>query len=142
MILISNSTPQTLAPGQSITFDKVLLKSGDGECCHNNAARTLTISKIRRGGIYEISFSANIAVTTAAEGELSIQVDGVTLPETTALFLPAVADTEFQAIGGRTAVFNRCNESTPVTVTNTGTSTIIVDAEASLLIHRVSGGGN
>ena len=31
MIQVSNSTTQTLAPGQSLTFDSVLLKSGCAE---------------------------------------------------------------------------------------------------------------
>lgn len=140
MILISNSTAQTLTPGQAITFDTVLLKSGDGECCHNNAARTLTFAKLRKCGFYDILYQANIAVTTAAVGQLSIQIDGVTLPETTTTFIPAAANTDFASVNRETVVFNTCNEVSTVTVVNTGTTNVVVNPNATLLIRRISGG--
>ena len=36
MIILSNSVAQTLAPGQSATFDTIILKTGKAECFRRN----------------------------------------------------------------------------------------------------------
>ena len=140
MILLSNSTAQVLAPGQAITFDTLLLRSGDGECCHNNAARTINTAKLRKCGIYEIHYQANFFATdTVAPIQLSVQVDGTTLPETTAIVTVGAIDT-VEPVSRTTLVRNICADVTTVTVVNTGTTTVTVEPNASLMIKRLSGG--
>lgn len=139
MILVTNSTAQTLAPGQAITFDTVLLKTGDAECCRNNAARTIAAAKLRKCGNYIISFEANITRSDAVgEAQLSIQVSGTTLPETTAVFVPPATNV-YGSIAKSTVVSNGC-ETTVVTVVNTGTTSVIVAPYSALFIRRISGG--
>lgn len=133
MILLSNSTEQTLTPGQSITFDTVILHSGCGECHRKNS----TSIKMRANGIYEVHFNGNISGTAAGQLELAIQLGGETLPETTmesALGTPG----DFDNVSATTLVRNCCGDFDRVTVTNTGTSTVVVAANSAFFVKRLS----
>lgn len=139
MILVSNSAAQTLNAGQAITFDTVLLKTGTGECCRNNAARTVTSAKLKQCGNYEIQFHGNVGGPTAdADVSLAIAVDGVILPETIMLSTPSVAVTEGNSVSAFTVVSNTCGDSGVITVINNGTNPNIVFANTALLIRRIS----
>lgn len=73
MIKLSNTTAQTLTPGQAITFDRVIFKSGCAECHRANTSSV----KLRANGTYEVAFSANIGATAATTAvELSILLGG------------------------------------------------------------------
>lgn len=134
MIVLSNTTEQTLAPGQSIVFDDVILHSGCGECHRNNTSSV----KMRANGNYNLFFAANIGGPTAATPvQLSIQVGGSTLPETTAISTPAaVADRN--NVARATTFKNCCGDYDRVTVTNTGANSVIVGANSVLRVYRVS----
>lgn len=62
MILLTNTIAQTIEPGDSVTFDEVILHSGCGEC-HRKGSGSV---KLRCNGVYELHFSANIGGETAA----------------------------------------------------------------------------
>ena len=134
MIVLSNSTEQTLTPGQSITFDLVKLHTGCGEC---HRAGTSSV-KLRCNGVYDVSFAGNIGSTVAGPVQLVIELGGDPLTETTMISTPsAVGDLNNVASG--TYVKNCCGDYDRITVTNNGTSDVVVGANSVLKIGRRSG---
>lgn len=134
MIALTNTTAQTLTPGQSITFNDVILHTGCGEC---HRANTPSV-KMRANGVYDVSFSGNISSATAGTPvQLSIQLSGTTLPETTMISTPAAADA-LNNVSVTTPVKNCCGDYDRVTVTNTGTVDVTVGANSVLYIRRSS----
>lgn len=134
MIVLSNSTEQTLTPGQSITFDLVKLHTGCGEC-HRTGTSSV---KLRCNGVYDVSFAGNIGGTVAGPLQLVIELDGDPLTETTMISTPsAVGDLNNVARG--TYVRNYCGDYDRITVTNNGTSDVVVGANSVLKIGRRSG---
>lgn len=134
MIQLSNTTEQTLAPGQSITFNDVLLHSGCGECFRNNTDSV----KLRANGIYALEFHANIGSPTAATNvRLQATLGTVQLPETIMRNTPA-AITDRNNVGTATRIKNCCGDYDRVRITNTGANSIIVAAGSSLIIERRS----
>jgi len=133
MISLSNTTAQTLAPGQSITFNTVVLHTGCGEC---HRANTPSV-KLKYKGIYEVSFSANIGSTTVGIAQLAIQAGGDTLPESTMISTTAVAG-NLNNVAKTIAVRNCCDDYDRITVTNTGTTTVTIGANPVLFVSRRS----
>lgn len=131
MIVLSNANDQTLTPGQAIVFDVVKFHSGNGECHRANSSSV----KMRASGCYNLAFSANVAATAANAVQLSIQVGGETLNETTRISTPTAANA-FNAIASETEVRNCCGDFDRITVVNTGTTDIIVGAGSSLRVAR------
>ena len=81
MIELSTTTALELSPGQAITFSSIPLKTGCAECTRMGTGSV----KLRANGVYVVSFSANIGATTATTAaQLSIQLGGMTIPESTA----------------------------------------------------------
>lgn len=136
MIVLSNSTAQTILPGSSITFDVEQLHSGCGECHRKNSSAVILRAT---GGSYEIQFHGNIGGPVAAtEVQLSINAGGEPLPETVMRSTPTTANTEFNNVGAATALKNCCSATERITVTNTGIYTVLVAPGSALFIKRVS----
>ena len=133
MISLSNTTAQTLEPGQSITFNTVLLHSGCAECHRPNTSSV----KLRAKGIYDIHFSANIAATAVGIAQLSIQIGGDTLNESTMIVTTATANS-LNNVATAIPVKNCCDDFDRVTVTNTGSTTVLVGENPVLFISRRS----
>ncbi len=134
MTVLSNTTEQTLQPGQSIVFDDVIFKSGCGECHRKNTSSV----KLRANGIYALHFSGNIGGETAATPvQLSLTLGGSTLPETTMISTPA-ATTDRNNVATATRVRNCCGDYDRVSVTNTGTVPVIVAPNTSFIAERTS----
>lgn len=131
MIVLSNSTAQTLSPGQSMTFDEFLLHTGCGECWRKNTGSV----KLRSNGVYEIHFSANVDGATA-EGpvELALSLGDAAMPETTMIS----SVTGVNNVATATAIKNCCGDYDRVSVKNTGTTTVTISANPVLYIKRVS----
>lgn len=132
MIILSNSTAQTIPAGESLAFDTVVLHTGCNECHRGGSAAV----KLRANGIYEVSFGGNIG-GAADTLTLALQLGGETLRETTMTSVPAAA-TEFNNVGTTTAVRNCCGDYDRITVTNTGTVPVIVSANANLFVRRIA----
>lgn len=132
MVVLSNTTEQTLQPGQSIVFDKLITSDNScGECARSGGPIGL-----RGGGIYEVSFGANVTGATAAEPvELSITMGGAALPETEAIYTPAAANAVGN-IGKTTYVKTCCGLNNQVSVTNTGLNPIIVSPNAVIAVNK------
>lgn len=133
MIVLSNTTAQTLAPGQSITFDKVVHKSGCAECHRPGTASV----KLRCQGVYAVAFSGNVTSTGAGTVQLVIELGGDPLNETTMKSTPA-ATGDFNNVSSGTKVRNCCGDYDRITVTNNGTIDVVVDANSNLRIGRLS----
>lgn len=135
MIILSNSTDQTLAVGESLAFDTETLHCG---CTESHRKNTSSV-KLRCFGVYDIHFSGNVAGPTAyTQLELTVELGGDPLPETTMISTPAIVNTEFNNVSTDTAVRSWRGDYDRVTVTNTGTTPVIVRAGAALKIHRMS----
>lgn len=134
MIELSNTTAQTLAPGQSLTFDTVILKSGGGEAHRTNSG---IVTLKANCAIYEIHFAANISGTAAGAVQLAITLDGEPLPETTMINTVTTAG-DPNNVATATLVRTGCGCCGRIAVTNTGTSDAIVSANPSLFVKRVA----
>ena len=132
MILLSNTVAQTLAPGAALAFDNVIRRT-DSSVSHRSGS---TASVLRSScGSYDISFHGNVSGAAAGTPvQLSIQLGGATLPETTMISTPGTADT-FNNVSAETTV--GCSGfAEAVTVVNTGTEAITVGANAVLSIEH------
>lgn len=134
MIELSNTTEQTLQPGQSITFNDVIVSTGCGECHRRNTSSI----KMRANGIYAVTFSGNIGGTVAATPvQIAITLGGTPLLETTMISVP-VAITDRNNVSTSTRVKNCCGDYDRVSVTNTGTTPVVIAANSSFIVERRS----
>ncbi len=134
MIELSNTTEQTLQPGQSLVFDEVILRVGCCECHRNNTGSV----KMRNNGIYAVSFAGNIGGETAATAvQLAFSLGGSVLPETTMISVP-VATTDRNNVATSTRVKNCCGDYDRISVVNSGTVPVIVAANSAFIVERRS----
>lgn len=134
MIQVSNSTAQTLSPGQSLTFDSVLLKSG---CAETHRVNSGIVTLRSNCGIYEIHFTGNVSAPSASPVQLAIQLDGETLPET-AMYEEITTPGVGQSVAAATLVRTGAGCCGRIGVVNTGTTTISVLANTSLFVKRIA----
>lgn len=134
MIVLSNSTAQTLAPGQSLTFDLVKLRTG---CAERFRIGTGSV-RLSCPGVYDIHFSGNISNAAAGPVQLAVEISGSPLTETTMVSTPAAVG-EFNNVATHTYVKNCPGDYDRITVTNTGESSVVVAANSGLSIGRLSG---
>lgn len=132
MIELSNSTAQTLAVGDALVFDRVILKTGCGECHRPNTGSV----KMMHRGIYAITFGGNIGGVAEGDAELSIELGGEILPETTMNVVSAAAG-DLENVSRTTRVKNGCCDYSRITVVNSGAASINVDANATLIVEEV-----
>lgn len=133
MIELSNTTAQTLTPGQALTFDTVILNTGCGERHRANSG----IVTLRKIGIYEVHFSANISATTAGTAQLAIELDGEPLLETTMINSIGTAG-DPDNIATSTLVPTCAGCCGRLTVVNTGTSDVVVSPNPAFYVKRVA----
>lgn len=134
MIELSNTAAQTIAPGQSLTFDTVLLKTGCAEAHRTNSG---IITLKADCAVYEIHFAANISATAAGTAQLAISLDGEPLIETTMINTISTAGDPDNAATA-TLVKTGCGCCGKISVTNTGTTSVIVSANPALFVKRVA----
>ena len=133
MIQLTNTGEQTLQPGQSATFDTVVLKTGCSETHRLNSG----LVRVKGGGCYEVSFSANITGTAAGPVQLSIELDGEPMPETTIINSIGTAG-YLENVATSTIFRTCCGCCARLSVANTGTSVVTVGAGPSLSVKRVA----
>lgn len=134
MIVLSNTTAQTLAVGQSITFNTVVMHTGTGECHRPNTSSV----KMKNCGIYKMSFSGNVTAGTAGNvAQLVIEVGGEALPETT-MKSTTGSTNAYNNVATTTAFKNCCDDYSRITVTNNGNVPVTIDANPVLFVKRVS----
>ena len=137
MIVLSNSAAQTLAPGQSLTFDLVKRHAGCGEGFIQGGP-AIWLKGSNPGASYDVSYGANIGATAPGQAQLSLQFNGVTLNETTAISTTAAAG-DLNNVARETNVPTGCGFGNgTIVLTNTGTTEITVGAGAVLKASRRS----
>ena len=117
MIEISNSTAQTLTPGQAIAFDVTNLKTRCTAECHKTG---MTDVRLRLYGIYEIVFSGNAVLP------------GSTMISTTA------AAGDLNNVAKTMLVGNGCGMYDIIRIVNTGTANLTVGPGANLVVRRIA----
>lgn len=137
MIILTNTVSQELAPGQSLIFDTTVMHTRCNNRkaeCHRVGSGSVTLQF--PNSIYEIDFSANVGATEPGVAQLAIGVNGSTLVETTMISTTAAAG-DVNNVAKNTAVRTCCCGQEAVTITNTGTTTVVVE-NPSLFIKRLS----
>lgn len=135
MIELSNLTAQTVQPGQTITFDKVHLYTGRAECYNSQVPNSV---KLKCQGIYEIEFSGNIAANAATTPiQLSLAAGGFPLVETVMNATPAAAGDVVNVSTG-TYFKQCCDDSSRITVINSGTAPLVISPNSNLRIRRIA----
>lgn len=134
MFTATNATEQVLLPGQSITFDLVLMHTG----CRPRPERHRTGSAnvdLVNGNIFDVDFSANIAGEAAGAIQLSVYVEGEPLPESAMISTPAAAN-EINNVARPGLKVRNEGCKTTVSVRNSGTASIILPAKSAYLSIR------
>lgn len=137
MISVTNLTTQTLQPGQSLTFDNIVMRSN--RC---SAAFRSGSSAIRTGvGLFRVDFNGNVGATAAAAPvQLSIEVGGAPLVGTNMNATPAAVGDLTNVSTGTYFLNDPCiGGGDNVTITNTGVNPIVIAAGAKLSIFRSGG---
>lgn len=135
MIVLSNLTAQNILPGQSVTFDKVVLKSGKCECYNSQLPKTV---RLNSNGIYSLGYSANVASPTAgAAMQLAIAIGGQPLAETAMNSTPSTANV-LNNISTETRYRVCCCDLNRVSVINTGAVPVTLAPNSALVIERRS----
>ena len=137
MIRVTNTAAVILTPGQALTFNDLVWKSGKCETFRNPGG------SIRVGeGVYRVTFHANVASATGGTAaQLTIYADGAPLLETVMISTPATADI-FNNVSAETTIGNCGNCCNPnpgninLTVVNTGTVNVTVAAGANFYVER------
>lgn len=135
MIVLSNTNAQVLSAGQSATFNFVILHTGCGECYRQNSG---SVNLIQNNAIYEVSYGCNIGATAAGDAQIALSLDGTPLSETTQKVVTATAG-DLQGVSDSTFIKTCCHGYAGViTLTNTGTTEINLDANPKLSVKRVA----
>lgn len=133
MIVLSNLAAQEIQPGQAVTFDKVVMSSGCGECYNRQLPKTV---KMRAKGIYELAFSGNVTSATAGDAlQMAIAVEGEPLVETT-MNRTTTAANAFENIATQTRFRTCCPDTNRVSVINTGTVAVTLAPNSALVVGR------
>lgn len=138
MIVVSNTAAVVLTPGQAMTFNNVIWKSGCGESFRNSG------SSVRVGlGVYELAFNGNVTNADAATAvQLNLAIDGSVLPETTMTSTPNAINA-LNNVSASTIIGNRGNCCNPnpgnvsVTVVNSGTTNVTIAPNSKFSVRRI-----
>ena len=132
MIILTNDGSPILAPGQSLTFNLVILHTGCAECYRPGSG---AVGLRRTGSIYDVDFKANIGATAPGEANLTLFLDSSPMNET-AMVSETAAAGDLNNVACSTAIKTMCMPST-LTVVNNGETTITVE-DPLLKIRRTA----
>ena len=124
MIVLSNTTAQTIQPGAAATFDVVRLHTGCGEF-HRAGSGSVRL----RAGLYAFDFTGNVGGAAGTQSNLAVAVDGDTPLE------KAMAETDVHDVHAPTKFCNRFGRSA-VAVANTGSTPVELAANPTLVVKR------
>lgn len=133
MIILTNSVSQEVAPGQSLSFNTDILKTGCAEC-HRVGSGAVVLRQ--QQAIYELHFSANIGATSPGVAQLAIDINGSSMPETTIISQTAAAG-DVNNVSIVDAVRTCCCGPETITVVNTGETTVVIE-NPSLFVKRIA----
>jgi len=134
MIKLTNLAAQTIQPGQSVIFNTVMKKSGCAECFRPG---TGSVKLCKRPASYEAVFQANVTTETAGVAQLSFELSGDILPEST-MVRQIVTANDFDSISLSDLISVNCCDFDRLTVTNTGTIPVVISTNPLFYVKRVS----
>lgn len=132
MILLSNSTTQTVQPGEAITFDLETFKSGCCEC-HRQGSSAI---KLKKCGVYELMFTGNVGGAAVGTVQLQMEAGGEVLPETTIIVTEDTVGS-LDNVASHTFFRNCCGDYDRITIVNTGTVAAVIDANSAFTAKRL-----
>lgn len=132
MILLSNSTTQTIQPGEAITFDLETFKSGCCEC-HRQGSSAI---KLKKCGVYELMFTGNVGGAAVGTVQLQMEAGGEVLPETTIIVTEDTVGS-LDNVASHTFFRNCCGDYDRITIVNTGTVAAVIDANSAFTAKRL-----
>lgn len=134
MIELRNATSQTLQPGQALTFNGDVTKTGCDVCFNRQIP---TSAKLKNScALYKLEFSGNVASPTAgAATQLAIAVNGTPLVETAMNSTPSTANV-LNNVGTGTYYRPGCADLNRISVINAGTVPVTVAQNSNLRISR------
>lgn len=134
MMVLSNLTAQTIQPGAAVTFDKVVMKSGNCECFNSQLPTSVRLKA--NPGIYSLGFSGNVTSDTAGAAlQMAIAVAGQPLVETAMNSTPAAAN-DLNNISTETRFRVGCSDLARVSVINSGAVPVTLAPNSSFVIER------
>lgn len=133
MIVLCNTTAQTLKPGESLIFDNTVIQSGSAEHHADNSASVLML----KPGMYEIHFTGNVAgIEDDSTTKVAVRVGPNTLSETTMMKTVRLKE-QYSNVAAATIV--RCGtKGTDIGVTNIGAVPIVIAPHSSIFVKRVA----
>lgn len=141
MIELTNSTAQTLQPGQALTFDiQPLLKTGCNECFNVMLPTSVKLKATGCNPIYSVRFHANITANAAATPvQLSIAVANNALTGTLMNATPAAAGDAVNVSASKYVPVGCCDCGLDrISIINSGTNPVVVNPGSLLQIGRKS----
>lgn len=136
MIEVSNLSAQTIQPGQAITFNNVIHKSGCWECYSKQIPTSVKL-KAPICAQYEVQFSGNITGAVGDILQLSLALGAQPLVETEMRVIPSV-DPNSTNVSTGTFIVMDCSDLDRVSVMNIGTTPIAIAPNSNLRIRRVA----
>lgn len=138
MIVLSNSTTQTIDPGEIATFDTVVLHTGCSEC-HRKGTGVINLSS--RGNCnnkpkYEIFFNGNVGGAAGTQPNLIVGLGVATLPETI-MTETITAETDVHNVSAHTFLDNCCDNFNSLTIRNVGTTPVTMAANPAFSVRRI-----
>lgn len=131
MLQLSNSTAQTLQPGQALVFDNVVLRCNCSKACFNKQAPNVV--KLCSRGDYDVTYHANITGAAAAELQLAIALSNYPSPQTFMNAVPA-AEGDLVNVSAELPIRNCCCDLNRLAIVNSGATPVTVAAGSSLVV--------
>lgn len=134
MIQASNVNAQTLAPGQALTFNRIVHASGSCQCFNPELPTSI---KMCEKGLYDVSFHANITGAAAASLQIAIAIAGQPIV-TTAMQATPAAEGDLVNVSARTIVKNCCCDIDRISIINSGAVAVTIAPNSSFIIERLA----
>lgn len=133
MIVLSNTTAQTLTPGESLIFDNTVIQSGCAEHHSDHSSSVL----ILKPGMYEIHFTGNVAgIEDDSTTKVAVRVGPNTLSETT--MMKTVCRKEYYSNVAAATIVRCETKGKDIGVTNIGAVPIVIAPHSSIFVKRVA----
>lgn len=133
MIVLCNTTAQTLKPGESLIFDNTVIQSGCAEYHSDHSSSVLML----KPGMYEIHFTGNVAgIEDDSTTKVAVRVGPNTLSETTMMKTVRLKD-HYSNVAAATIV--RCGaKGMDIGVSNIGAVPVVIAPQSSIFVKRVA----
>lgn len=133
MIVLCNTTAQTLKPGESLIFDNTVIQSGCAEYHSDHSSSVLML----KPGMYEIHFTGNVAgIEDDSTTKVAVRVGPNTLSETTMMKTVRFKE-HYSNVAAATIV--RCGaKGMDIGVANIGAAPVVIAPQSSIFVKRVA----